>query len=78
MPAPPPAPGAPLVRREREGPVVSLTMCSPANRNALSRRLLAELATALADAGSDPGVRIVVLTGTGTAFCSGMDLSERL
>lgn len=32
--------------------------------------------SALEEAGSDPAVRAVVLTGTGTAFCSGMDLEE--
>jgi methylglutaconyl-CoA hydratase len=68
----------PLVRRGREGPVVTLVLDSPANRNALSRRLLAELASGLAEARADPGVRVVVLTGTGTTFCSGVDLAERL
>ncbi len=58
--------------------MVTLTLDSPANRNALSHRLLAELVSALADAQADPDVRVVVLTGTGTTFCSGMDLAERL
>jgi enoyl-CoA hydratase/carnithine racemase len=69
---------APLVRQEREGPVVTLTLDSPGNRNALSARLLAELAAGLADAQADPDVRVVVLTGTGATFCSGADLTERL
>ncbi len=60
------------------GPVVTLTLDSPANRNALSRRLLAELASGLAEAQADPDVRVVVLTGTGSTFCSGVDLTERL
>jgi methylglutaconyl-CoA hydratase len=55
----------------------TLTLNSPANRNALSERLLAQLEQALHDATSDPDVRAVVLTGTGTVFCSGADLSER-
>lgn len=58
--------------------MVTLTLDSPANRNALSHRLLAELVSGLADAQADPDVRVVVLTGTGTTFCSGMDLAERL
>jgi methylglutaconyl-CoA hydratase len=57
--------------------VRTLTLDSPANRNALSARLLAQLEEALREATSDPGVRVVVLTGTGTVFCSGADLSER-
>ncbi len=68
----------PLVRGAREGPVVTLTLDSPANRNALSRRLLADLASALAGARADPSVRAVVVTGSGTTFCSGADLAERL
>jgi methylglutaconyl-CoA hydratase len=55
----------------------TLTLDSPANRNALSARLLDQLAAALHDATSDESVRVVVLTGAGTVFCSGADLSER-
>ena len=40
-------------------------------------RLLDELAQALRDATTDAEVRALVLTGTGTVFCSGADLSER-
>jgi methylglutaconyl-CoA hydratase len=69
---------APLVRLDRKGPVVTLTLDSPANRNALSRRLLADLATGLGEAQADPDVRVVVLTGSGSTFCSGVDLTERL
>jgi len=69
---------APLVRARRTGPVVTLTLDSPANRNALSARLLVELTSGLAEAASDPDVRAVVVTGSGTTFCSGADLRERL
>ena len=75
--APMPADG-PLVRRTHEGPAVTLTLDSPQNRNALSRQLLAELADALGRSRGDAGVRVVVLTGSGTTFCSGVDLEERL
>ena len=54
-----------------------VTLDSPANRNALSSRLLHELERALRDATRDSEVRAVVLTATGTVFCSGADLSER-
>ena len=57
--------------------VRTLTLDSPANRNALSDQLLAQLEQALRDATTDPDVRAVVLTGAGTVFCSGADLSER-
>ena len=70
--------GVSLVRWAREGPVVSLTLDSPANRNALSRQLLADLSDGLARARADHDVRVVVLTGSGSTFCSGVDLEERL
>lgn len=64
-----------LVHRERQGPVCTLTLDSPHNRNALSAQLLDELAGGLAEATADAAVRVVVLTATGKAFCSGADLS---
>jgi enoyl-CoA hydratase/carnithine racemase len=66
-----------LVGVQHDGGVRTLTLDSPENRNALSARLLEELELALRDATSDAAVRAVVITGTGTVFCSGADLSER-
>jgi methylglutaconyl-CoA hydratase len=57
--------------------VRTLTIDSPHNRNALSAAVLEQLDAALRNATSDRGVRAVVLTGAGTVFCSGADLSER-
>ena len=65
-----------LVRRSDDGPIVILTLDRPDRRNALSRALMSELEDQLDRAGHDPKVRAVVLTGAGTAFCSGMDLNE--
>jgi methylglutaconyl-CoA hydratase len=65
-----------LVRTDRAGAVATITLDSPANRNALSSGLLTELHTALAGAIGDAGVRVIVLTGAGRAFCSGADLKE--
>lgn len=56
--------------------IVTLTLDAPANRNALSAGLVAALAEALADCGKDPDVRGIVLTHTGSTFCSGADLRE--
>ena len=56
--------------------VATLTLDSPANRNALSRAMRAQLREALASALADDAVRVVVLDHTGRVFCSGMDLSE--
>ena len=59
---------------ERRGPSVWLTLDRPDRRNALTPALAGELADAVAEAGDDPGTRAVVLTGAGSAFCSGGDL----
>ena len=66
-----------LIGVQHDDGIRTLTLDSPANRNALSSTLLAQLEQALRDATADPEVRAVVLTGAGTVFCSGADLSER-
>jgi len=63
---------------ERDGPVVTLTMNRAASRNALDPELLAALGPALREVSSEAGVRAVVLTGAGDAFCSGADLKGAL
>ena len=62
------------VRYDVADGVATVTLDSPANRNALSRALVAGLTGALDAAAADPGVRVVVLTHTGTTFCAGADL----
>ncbi|HEX2075195.1 MAG TPA: enoyl-CoA hydratase-related protein [Geodermatophilus sp.] len=53
-----------------------LVLDSPANRNALSRAMRAQLRAALSEALADDAVRVIVLDHTGRVFCSGMDLAE--
>ncbi|MYK74952.1 MAG: enoyl-CoA hydratase, partial [Acidimicrobiaceae bacterium] len=66
-----------LVETARDGRgVVTVTLADEANRNALSRRLLAELSAVLDGADADPAVRVVVLTNAGRVFCAGADLRE--
>lgn len=63
-----------LIRERRDG-VLVLRLNRPEARNALTPGLMAALGAALADAETDPEVRVVVLTGTGDrAFCAGLDL----
>ncbi|MGA8514530.1 MAG: enoyl-CoA hydratase [Burkholderiaceae bacterium] len=57
-----------------EGSIATLTMNRPEARNALTREMLAALAQALQRLALDPAVRLVVLTGSGAAFCSGGDV----
>ena len=59
------------------GGVATVTMDHPENRNAITPALLDELGDGLAAAGSDPSVRVVVVTNTGPAFCAGADLKGR-
>lgn len=66
-----------LVRVRHHGPVAEVTMDSPHNRNALSRALVEQLHAALALVTVDERTRVVVLTATGTLFCSGADLKEQ-
>jgi enoyl-CoA hydratase/carnithine racemase len=65
-----------LIVENRAG-VAVLTLNRPAVRNAIDERLRVKLASAMAELGSDPDVRVLVLTGAGSrAFCAGMDLRE--
>ena len=67
----------PLVRWEVADGVATVVLDSPHNRNALSRRLLGDLAAAVDAATTHPDVRVIVLTASGTVFCSGADLKEQ-
>ncbi|MGW0899869.1 enoyl-CoA hydratase-related protein, partial [Streptomyces goshikiensis] len=67
---------SPLVGAALTHGVTTLTLDSPANRNALSAALVGEVRAALAAAGADPAVRAVVLTHTGNTFCAGADLKS--
>ena len=65
-----------LVRYATDGPLATVTLDSPHNRNALSRQLVTELAERLRTAEADDAVRVVLLGAEGRVFCSGADLSE--
>ena len=56
--------------------VRTVTFNRPEARNALDTALQRASAAALADAESDDGVDVVVLTGADPAFCAGLDLRE--
>ncbi len=71
-----PAHPATVVHTDETGGVFTITLDSPSNRNALSTALRAELLAALTAAEQSRTARVVVLTHTGPAFCSGMDLKE--
>jgi len=68
--------GEPLVLLDVADGEARITLNSPANRNALSRAVRAQLHRALTTVSADPAVRVVVITHRGPVFCSGMDLKE--
>jgi enoyl-CoA hydratase len=60
----------------RDG-VLSITLCRPEKRNALSRALIAEIAATFTAEAKRQDVSVAVLTGSGNkAFASGGDLKE--
>ncbi len=65
-----------LVHLDVSDAVATVTLDSPDNRNALSRRLVADLQRQLAAAGDDESVRVVVIASSGRVFCSGADMRE--
>lgn len=58
-----------------DGPLAVLTLNRPEKRNAISYELIDELLRALDEIEQSPA-QIVILTGAGKAFCSGMDLDN--
>ncbi|WP_199785906.1 MULTISPECIES: enoyl-CoA hydratase/isomerase family protein [Actinomycetes] len=65
-----------MLLTENHDAVRVLTLNRPDKLNALDTALTRALDTALDEAGRDPSVRAVVLTGAGRGFCAGADLNE--
>jgi enoyl-CoA hydratase/carnithine racemase len=65
-----------LLHSVREGRILRLTLNRPEKRNALDTTLCTALVEALEEAGRDPAVGAILLSGRGKAFCAGMDLQE--
>ena len=63
---------------ERRASHLWLTFNRPEKANALTAELLERAAAAIAEAGSDPAVRAVLVTGAGDRFfCAGVDVREK-
>jgi enoyl-CoA hydratase/carnithine racemase len=56
--------------------IATITLNRPERMNTISGPMLNQLTQYLLDADKDPDVRAVILTGTGRAFCAGLDLSQ--
>jgi 2-(1,2-epoxy-1,2-dihydrophenyl)acetyl-CoA isomerase len=63
-----------LLTRLDEYGVLTVTFNAPEVKNAIDTRTQTRLLTVLHDACRDPGVRVVVMTGAGNAFCTGADV----
>lgn len=72
---PPPAPYETL-RVERDGPVGWLVFDRPEAGNAMNARMFDELERAWRTLDDDPDVRVVVNTGEGHAFQTGLDVAQ--
>jgi methylglutaconyl-CoA hydratase len=58
------------------GGIARLTLNRPDKRNALDRATIAALTAELHNVAGNPAVRVVQITGAGTAFCAGADLID--
>ena len=61
---------------EKRGKVGLITLHRPRALNAMDRRMVGDLLAILETTGSDAELRVLVLTGSGRAFSSGIDLKE--
>ena len=64
----------PSIRTERRNDIFHVTLDRPAQRNAMSDALVAELINAIHAFETDDGGRAMVLSGGGNGFCAGSDL----
>jgi enoyl-CoA hydratase/carnithine racemase len=64
------------LRVERRGPVGWLVFDRPAAGNAMDARMMSELERAWRELDADPAVRVIVNTGEGAAFQTGLDMAQ--
>ncbi len=65
-----------MIEIDNDGRVRTITLMRPEAKNAMNTAMWDATADALLEADQDPGVAVVVLTGTGDAFSAGQDLLE--
>ena len=64
------------VLTERVDHVLKLTLNRPERMNSIGGRLLSRLSELFLEAEHDRNVRVILITGAGKAFCSGLDLKD--
>jgi enoyl-CoA hydratase/carnithine racemase len=60
-----------------DGAIATITLNAPLRMNTISGPMLRQLTDALVKAAEDRDVRVIVLTGTGRAFCAGLNLEAQ-
>lgn len=65
-----------IIVKTSENHVATLTLNRPESMNTFSSQMAAELNQALIDLDSNPSVRVILLKGSGRAFCAGIDVTE--
>lgn len=65
-----------LLLSERRDGLLILTLNDPDHRNILSADLSNALTQAVLAAGADPGLKALIVTGAGSAFCAGARLDD--
>jgi enoyl-CoA hydratase/carnithine racemase len=68
----------PLLLVERREAVLCLTLNRPEKRNSLHPDLIAALSDEIAKAKDDASLAALIITGAGSSFCAGLDLSHLL
>ena len=66
----------PVLLRHDAGGIATVTLNRPKQYNALSEELLTELQAQLDSIEKNPSVRVVIIAGSGSAFCAGHDLKQ--
>ena len=67
---------SPGLRCAVDGEIATITIDHPAKRNAMTADMYSEFPPLLTKLEADPAVRVVILTGQGSTFCAGADISD--
>ena len=65
-----------LYHADHDSGIARITLNRPDRLNALNDQMQIEIADAVAEADADPNIRVLIITGSGRAFCAGGDLNN--
>ncbi len=61
---------------ERQGRIGTITIDRPEKKNAMTFAMLADFTEMVGEAGADPAISVLIVTGVPGSFCAGTDLSD--